>query len=383
MKRRVVIAGSLVLTLMGCSTQSNTGTSTTGTNSTGGGKIYIGVAGPISGSQAVFGEDMVRSAKLAVDEINAQGGILGKQVEVIPGDDQAQPREASIVAQKMVSTDGLVGVVGHFNSGCSIPASQVYNRANLLMISPGSTNPLLTKQGFTNVFRVVGTDNQQGPIGANFALKVLKSKTFAILHNKTAYGQGLAESFRKTVEAGGAKVMIFEGINEGDRDFRGVLTKIKGLNPDALFFGGVFTEAGLIVNQAREIGFTGNFQSGDGTEVQDFINTVGNRSDKIYVSGVRVLDSSKFLGAYKAKYNDSPTAFGTYTYDATRLLLEAVKLAGSTDRAAIVKAVREVKDFKGLGGVLTFDANGDPANAPFDVFVIQDKKFVPYKQPTA
>lgn len=374
MKRRVagsVVIGAMAATLAGCSTSSS---------DSSGGKIYIGVAGPISGSQAVFGEDMVRSARLAVAQINTQGGVLGKTVEIIEGDDQGDARQASLVAQKMISTEGLVGVVGHFNSGCSIPASQVYNRANLVMLSPGSTNPTLTEQGFKNVFRLVGRDDQQGPLSANFALNELKAKNIAIINDKTAYGQGLAEAFRKSVEAGGAKVLIFEGVNQGERDFRAVLTKIKGLKPDALFFGGVFTEAGLVITQARELGLTASFLSGDGTQVQSFIDTVGSKSDKIFVTGVRTINSADFLAEYKATYKESPTAFGTYTYDATKILLAAISAAGVADREKVTEAVRATKDFKGLGGTINFDAKGDPTQAPFDIFIIEDKKFVPFKK---
>ncbi|WP_287129037.1 branched-chain amino acid ABC transporter substrate-binding protein [Candidatus Cyanaurora vandensis] len=373
MKRRMAVGTVLALTLAGCGGE--TTTNADGTTATGG-KIFIGVAGPISGAQAVFGEDMIRSAQLAVDEINAQGGVLGKTIEIVPGDDQGDARQAATVAQKMTSTDGLVGVVGHFNSGCSIPASQVYKRADLVMLSPGSTSPTLTEQGFKNVFRLVGRDDQQGPLSANFAIQQLKSKTVAILNDKTAYGQGLAEAFRKSIEAGGVKVVIFEGVNQGERDFRAVLTKIKGLNPDSLFFGGVFTEAGLIVSQARELGLTANFLSGDGTQVQSFIDTVGTKSSKIFVTGVRTINSEEFLATYKSKYKESPTAFGTYTYDATRILLAAIARAGSVDRVKVTEAVRATKDFQGLGGTINFDAKGDPATAPFDVFTVQDKKFV-------
>ncbi len=370
MKRRAagsLVLGSVMLSVTGCSG-----------GTTGASKIYIGVAGPISGPQTVFGEVVLNAAQLAVAEINAKGGVLGKQVEVIPGDDQGDPRQAATVAQKMISTDGLVGVVGHFNSGCSIPASKIYNLSNVTMISPGSTNPKLTEQGFTNVFRLVGTDNQQGSLDAQFAIKELKAKTIAVMHDKTAYGQGLAESFQKSALAGGAKVASFDGIAQGDKDFRSVLTKINGLKPDTIFFGGVFTEAALIISQAREIGFTGSFMSGDGTQDQSFIEAVGTKSDKIYLSGVKTINSAKFISDYQAKYKTTPNAFGTYSYDATRVLLAAVAKAGSTDRVAVTKAMREIKDFPGLGGTINFNPQGDPVTAPFDIYIIRDKKFILY-----
>jgi len=385
MQRRIwiTLACSFCLTLTACGgNTSGGGTSTSGSASTGGGggKIYIGLATPLSGAQSVFGEDQLNAAKLAVQEANAKGGIKGRQVEIVEGDDQADPKQAAIVAQKLVSTEGLLGVVGHFNSGSSIPASATYNRADLTMISPGSTNPKLTDQGFKNVFRVVGRDDQQGEVIGKYAVDTLKAKVIVVLHDKTAYGQGLAEFFKKTVEAGGAKVVYFEGVTQGDKDFRAVLTKIKGLNPDALFFGGVFTESGLIASQARQVGITANFLSGDGSKEESFIKTLGTDTSKVYISSVAQVNSKDFGTSYQKTYQRAPGPYAPYAYDATRILLESIaKAPGDTlpDRKTVMENVAKTKDFPGLGGPINFDSKGDPVKAPFQVFVIKNGAFVP------
>jgi branched-chain amino acid transport system substrate-binding protein len=383
MQRRIwiTLACSFCLTLTACGGNTSGGsTSTAGSAGGGGGKIYIGLATPLSGAQSVFGEDQLNAAKLAVQEANAKGGIKGRQVEIVEGDDQADPKQAAIVAQKLVSTEGLLGVVGHFNSGSSIPASATYNRADLTMISPGSTNPKLTDQGFKNVFRVVGRDDQQGEVIGKYAVDTLKAKVIVVLHDKTAYGQGLAEFFKKTVEAGGAKVVYFEGVTQGDKDFRAVLTKIKGLNPDALFFGGVFTESGLIASQARQVGITANFLSGDGSKEESFIKTLGTDTSKVYISSVAQVNSKDFGTSYQKTYQRAPGPYAPYAYDATRILLESIaKAPGDTlpDRKTVMENVAKTKDFPGLGGPINFDSKGDPVKAPFQVFIIKNGAFVP------
>jgi branched-chain amino acid transport system substrate-binding protein len=385
MQRRlwITLACSLCLTLTACGgNTADGGAGPSGGAAPGGGsgKIYLGVATPLSGAQSVFGEDQLNAAKLAVQEANAKGGIKGRQVEIVEGDDQADPKQAAIVAQKLVSTDGVLGVIGHFNSGSSIPASATYNRADLTMISPGSTNPKLTDQGFKNVFRVVGRDDQQGEIIGKYAVDTLKAKVIVVLHDKTAYGQGLAEFFRKTVEAGGAKVVYFEGITQGDKDFRAVLTKVKGLNPDALFFGGVFTESGLIASQARQVGITASFLSGDGSKEESFIKTLGADTSKVYISSVAQVNSKDFGASYQKTYQRAPGPYAPYAYDAARILLASIaKAPGDAlpDRKTVMENVAATKDFPGLGGPINFDSKGDPVKAPFQVFVIKNGAFVP------
>ncbi|WP_218081824.1 branched-chain amino acid ABC transporter substrate-binding protein [Anthocerotibacter panamensis] len=341
-------------------------------------QVLIGVAAPLSGPNAAFGDDVLGGAKLAVAEANAQGGLAGRRVELVPADDQADPRQAVIVAQKLVNTPGLVGVIGHANSGASLPASAIYQRAGLAMITPASTSPLLTEQGFHNVFRVAGRDDQQGRVLADFALKRLKTRTVAILHDKTAYGQGLAQVFNSTMVAGGARVVLFAGIAQGDKDFRATLTRIKGFKPDLLFFGGVYTEAGLLVNQAREVGLTASVLAGDGVKIERFIQILGRQTDRIYVSSVAQVSDANFTAAYRKTNAQEPGPYSPYAYDATRILLAAATSQDWPERQAVLERVAQTKDFPGLGGTFTFDSKGDLVKAPFQIFRIVQGKFVPF-----
>ncbi|BAC90294.1 branched-chain amino acid ABC transporter substrate-binding protein [Gloeobacter violaceus] len=366
MKRREFAAGAALLTLLGACGSSD--------------KVYIGVAGPLSGPQTVQGEYILKAVELAVEQVNVKGGVKGKQIEVVTGDDQAKPLDATSVARKLASTEGVMGVVGHFNSGCSIPASSIYNQGNLVMITPGSTNPALTENGLKNVYRIVGRDDQQGAVDGDFALRSLQAQRVAILHDKTPYGQGLASFFRETVETGGAEVTFFEGITQGDRDFRAVLTRIKGIDPDTIFYGGVFVEAGLVVSQARELGIKSRFISGDGTKEQSFIDIVGKNAGDIYISGPALVNNAAFVDAYMDKYNnEEPGPFSPYAYDAARILIAAMESAPELTREAVAAEVRKLKNFAGLAGSITFDAKGDRDKAPFDIFVIKDGEFVPYR----
>src|SRR5664279_816998 len=228
--KKLIILSALCLAMMACSKKSGQEASV----------IKIGAAGQLTGPEAVFGSDMLNGVKLAVEEWNAKGGVLGKKIELVPGDDQAEPRQAVAVANKFTA-EGVVGVVGHFNSSCSIPASEVYHKAGIPQISHASTNPKLTEQGFENVFRVCGRDDQQGKAAGDFAVQKLKVKRVAVIHDKSTYGQGFAEEFRKNLGPS-VKVAAFEGITKGEKDYSPIVTKIKALNPDLIFFGGIYTE---------------------------------------------------------------------------------------------------------------------------------------------
>jgi len=213
--------------------------------------VKIGVAAPLTGPQAHIGTDIKNGVQLAVDDANAAGlTIDGKKIklQLVAEDDEANPTKAATVAQKLVDAK-VVAVVGHFNSGASIPASKVYSDAGIPQISPSSTNPKYTQQGFKTTFRVVANDDQQGPVGGKFALEKLKAKNIAVIDDATAYGQGLADTFEATVKAGGAKVAAREHTTDKDTDFKAILTKIKGKKPDLIFFGGIDPQAGPMVNR--------------------------------------------------------------------------------------------------------------------------------------
>ena len=337
--------------------------------------IKIGAAGQLTGSEAVFGSDMLNGVKLAVEEWNAKGGVLGKKIELVPGDDQAEPRQAVAVANKFVN-DGVVGVVGHFNSSCSIPASEVYHRAGIPQISHASTNPKLTDQGFVDVFRVCGRDDQQGKAAADFAVQKLKVKKVAIIHDKTTYGQGFAEEFKKAIGAN-AQVVAFEGITKGEKDYSPVVTKVKSADPDLVFFGGIYTEGGLLIKQFKAVGGTAPFIGGDGIMSEELIKIGGPSTDGTFATfGLDTKDSPTAKGfneSYRKKYGE-PGVYSVYAYDAANILLQAVQKAGTTDGKAVTAAIRASDATCALGHV-QFDAKGDVKESPYVIWKVEGGKF--------
>ncbi len=348
--------------------------------------IHIGVAGPMTGDQSKLGGDVERGAQLAVDEWNAKGGITGRAIRLEVGDDQHDPKQAVSVANKLVNL-GIVGMVGHFNSSASIPASSVYHDAGIPMITPASTNPKLTEQGYANVFRVVGRDDQQGKVAADFVAKHLKAKRVSILHDKTTYGQGLAVEFRKSLAnyAGdGLEVVSFDGVIQGERDFRGILTTLKGLQPDLFFFGGVFPEGGQLAKQAREVGLTAPMMSGDGVIDPKFIEIAGSAAEGTYLTFTpdpdKMPQAAGFLKKYREKYGNELAPYAIYSYDATNILLTAISDSGSTEGTKISAALRKMK-YDGASGHVEFDAKGDVTKAPYIVWITKNGKFEEYWKP--
>jgi len=339
--------------------------------------VKIGVAGPMTGDQSKMGTDFKNGASLAVEEWNARGGVLGKKIEVMIEDDQHDPKQAVSVANKIVNA-GAAGIIGHFNSSCSIPASDIYARGSIPMISPGSTNPQLTEKGFRNVFRVCGRDDQQGKVGADFVNSQLKLKKVAVIHDKTTYGQGLADEFKKAL-GDKAEVVFYGGIVQGDKDFKGVLTSIREKKPELLFFGGIYPEMGLLVRQARELGLKAPFMSGDGSIDPKFIEIAGAQAaEGTYLTfspdPKNIASAKDFIGKYTAKYGEIGP-YSIYAYDAANIMLAAIKEANVTEGAKIVEKLRAM-EFNGAMGKIKFDDKGDVTVAPYVVWMTKDGKFV-------
>jgi branched-chain amino acid transport system substrate-binding protein len=341
--------------------------------------IRIGAAGPMTGDQSKMGIDLRNGTELAVNEWNEKGGVLGKKIQLIPGDDQADPKQAVSIANKFVNQK-VSAVVGHWNSNCSINASPYYSAANIVAISPASTNPRLTQQGFKTIFRVCGTDDQQGSVAAEFVLKTLKPKGVAILHDKTTYGQGLADYFKKSVE-NKVPVVFYDGIQTKDPDYKAVLTALKEKKPDVYFFGGVYPEAGRLVRQAKEIGMKIPMITGDGVYDPTFVSIAGKAAEGTYVtfgkdpSGLPT--SKTFNEKYKAKYGE-PGPYSIYAYDAANIILTAMQQTGTTDGLKVADYISK-NTFKGAFGDISFDKNGDVTKAPYVVWQVSDGKFVEAK----
>ncbi len=344
--------------------------------------IKIGAAGPMTGDQAKMGQDIAHGVALAINEWNARGGIPGKKIVVVIGDDRRDPREAVSVANKMVN-EQVVGVVGHFNSSCSIPASKIYNEYGVIQITPASTNPQLTEQGFETVFRVCGRDDQQGIVGAKFVLEKLKKTQIAVLHDKTTYGQGLADEFKRNIEIDkSATIVAYESIIQGDNDFTAVLTKVKQKNPQVLYYGGIYPEAGLLIKQMRQLGMDAIFVSGDGVIDQQFINIGGEATEGSYLSfspSIENKPSAKhFLKAYRDQYGE-PGPYSVYAYDAANIVLGAIEKTGSINCKELADEIHEMK-YEGAIGEVQFDKKGDVLVAPYIFWIVKDGKFTPLEE---
>jgi branched-chain amino acid transport system substrate-binding protein len=344
--------------------------------------IKIGVAGPMTGDQSKMGTDFKNGVSLAVEEWNVQGGILGKKIELIIGDDQHDPKQAVSVANKIVN-EGAVGIIGHFNSSCSIPASDIYNRANIPMISPGSTNPQLTEKGYKGVFRVCGRDDQQGKVGADFVNSRLKLTKVAVIHDKTTYGQGLADEFRKAL-GDKVEVVFFGGIVQGDKDFKGVLTSIREKKPELIFFGGIYPEMGLLVRQARELGIKSPFMSGDGSIDPKFVEIAGAQAAEgtylTFSPDPKNIPSAKdFISKYTAKFGEIGP-YSIYAYDAANIMLTAIKESNAAEGAKIIDKLHSM-EFNGAMGKIRFNDKGDVTVAPYVVWTTKDGKFVEHWKP--
>jgi len=342
--------------------------------------VKIGHAGPLTGGIAHLGKDDENGVHLAVDEAtDRKVKIGGKTIkfEMMSEDDQADPKMGPTIAQKFVDAK-VAGVVGHLNSGVSIPASAVYNQAGLPMISGSATNPKLTEQGFKVVFRTVGRDDQQGPAVAAYVANELKAKKVAIADDATAYGEGLANEVEKTLKAAGVNVVAREKTNDKATDFKAILTKMKGKNPDVIFYGGMDATGGPMIKQARELGIKATFAYGDGACTSEMAKLAGPASEGMICSQAGIptqMASKEFQDAFKAKYGEVKQ-YAPFFYDATKILIAAMQHADSTDPAKYLPEVAKIK-FDGATGHIEFDEKGDRKDAEMTIFQMKGGNVVP------
>ena len=344
-------------------------------------EIKIGHVGPMTGGIAHLGKDNENGARMAVDEANAANiKIDGKDAKFVfvGEDDQADPKVGTTVAQKLVDAK-VAGVVGHLNSGTSIPASAIYNQAGIPVISGSATNPKLTEQGFKNQFRVVGRDDQQGPAIASYLAGDAKPKTVAIIDDATAYGEGLANEVEKTLKDAKIKVLPREKGTDKTTDWKAILTKVKGRNADAVFYGGMDATGGPLLKQGRELGVKAVFSFGDGACTDEMTKLAGAAADGLLCSQAGIPPQAadkKFLDAYKKKFNVDPIIYAPFTYDAANLLIEAMKKANSADPAKYLPELAKI-DYKGATGKIAFDDKGDRKNAEITIFTMKEGKLAP------
>ena len=343
--------------------------------------VKIGVVGPMTGDQSKLGTDIRNGAELAISEWNAKGGIFGKKILLLVEDDQHDPKQAVVVANKLVH-ENVAGVIGHFNSSASIPASAVYHRADVPMITPASTNPQLTEQGFSNVFRICGRDDQQGRVAARFVVEQLMAKKVAVIHDKTTYGQGLADEFVKSLGVK-AEVVYYGGILQGDKDFRAVLTAVRGKGPDLLYFGGIYPEGGLLIRQGRELGLKASFMSGDGVIDPKFVEIAGKAAEGTYLTfspdPKKIPGARNFLEQYQAKYGE-PGPYSIYAYEAANVLLHGMDQARGLEGPRVSLTIHDLVHM-GTIGELRWDWKGDVLKAPYIVWMTKDGKFEEFWKP--
>jgi len=342
--------------------------------------VRIGHVAPLTGQIAHLGKDSENGARLAVEEINASGLTIGGMrvtLQLDSQDDAGDPRTATQVAQKLVD-DKVAGVVGHLNSGTSIPASRIYKDAGIVEISQAATNPAYTLQHFNTTYRVVATDAQQGPALAAYAAKHLGVKTVAIVDDATAYGQGLANEFGKAAKTYGLKVLSHDATNDKAVDFRAILTKIKGENPDAIMYGGMDATGGPFAKQARQLGVRAKILGGDGVCSTDVVKLAGPASDNIVCSEAgmaleKMPGGAEFARKYEARFHQPLQVYAPFSYDAVYIIVDAMKRANSTDAAKVLAAMPST-DYNGVIGETSFTADGDLKHGAISVFSYKQGK---------
>jgi branched-chain amino acid transport system substrate-binding protein len=335
--------------------------------------IKLGVAGPITGGSAAFGAQLKQGVEQAVADINAAGGILGQKIVVSVGDDRADPKEGVSVANKFVG-DGIKFVIGHFNSGVTMPASEVYNENGMLMISPSATNPKVTERKLWNVFRTCGRDDQQGGIAGDILAKRFKGKRVAFVHDKTTYGQGLAEETRKAMNAKGLKEVFFEGVNKDDKDFSALVSKLKAAKPNVVYWGGLHDTGGLILRQMSDGGLKAPMMGGDGITDDEFAAIAGPAAVGTLMTfspDPRTNPANKKIVEVFRKKGFEPQAYTLYSYAAVQILKQAAEQAKSLDSKKIAEVMHSGKAFKTVLGDITYDKNGDVSN---DGYLVAGKK---------
>jgi branched-chain amino acid transport system substrate-binding protein len=344
--------------------------------------VKIGHAAPTTGPQAHLGKDNENGARLAIDDANAKNIVIdGKKVkfELDAQDDQADPKQGTIVAQKLVD-DKVAGVVGHLNSGTSIPASKLYSDAGIPQISPSATNPKLTLQGFKTTFRVMANDVQQGSVIGKAAVETLGAKKIAIIDDKSAYGAGLADETEKAAKAAGATIVAREYTNDKATDFKAILTKIKAKNPDVIMYGGMDAQGGPMAKQMKELGIKAKFIAGDGVCSAEWPKLAGGAAEGQFCTQAglppeKMPNAKDFVTRFTAKYGPIQV-YAPYSYDAANTLIEAMKKANSTDPAKYLPELAKIS-YDGITAKIEFDEHGDTKNGAITLYTVKDGNLVP------
>ncbi|HET9976561.1 MAG TPA: branched-chain amino acid ABC transporter substrate-binding protein [Burkholderiaceae bacterium] len=346
--------------------------------------VKIGHVGPTSGAIAHLGKDNENGARMAIEALNAKGVMIGgkkAKFELLAEDDAGDPKQGTAAAQKLVDAK-VNGVIGHLNSGTSIPASKIYSDAGIPQISPSATNPKFTRQGYKTTFRVVADDVHLGGTLGRYAVKNLKGKAIAVIDDRTAYGQGVADEFEKGVKSAGGKTVAREFTNDKATDFTAILTSIKAKKPDVVFFGGMDAVGGPMLRQMQQLGIKAKFVGGDGICSSELPKlAAGAMADGQVVcaeaggvEGAAKKSMDEFYAAYKKKYNDDVKVYAPYVYDALNVMVDAMVKAGSADPAKYLPVLAKTSGYKGVTGTISFDEKGDIKNGALTLYTYKGGK---------
>jgi branched-chain amino acid transport system substrate-binding protein len=372
-----LMIATFALALTGCEKSA-----TSDQNASGELIVRIGASAPLTGPQAHLGKDNENGTRMAIDDANSRGIMIGGRkvhFELISEDDQADPRTATIVAQKLVDNK-VSGVIGHMNSGTSIPASKIYSDNGIVQISPSATAVAYTAQGFKTAFRVMANDAQQGHVLGEYAAINLAAKKIAVIDDRTAYGQGLADEFIKAAQANGAEIVAHEYTNDKAMDFTAVLTAVKGKKPDLVFYGGMDAQGGPMAKQLRALALKAKFMTGDGSSTPEFIKLAGNAAEGAYSSlpGVtldKMPGGNVFENRFVAKYGPIQL-YAPYCYDAVDVMIAAMQKAGSPDPVKFLPALASIS-YDGVTAKIQFDEKGDLKGGAITVYQVQHGKWQP------
>ena len=390
--KRLLAAASLLVAVAMISTGCGGGSSST--TSSGPTEVKIGIGAPLTAGATALGQGMQRGAELAIEQANASSTVTAAGLKFTPvsGDDQGDPKTGVTVANTFASDSALVGVMGHLNSGVSIPASKVYADKKIVMISPASTNPALTQQGLSNVFRVCTTDAVQGPAAADFASKLLGFKSVYVVDDSTPYGEGLAKAFADQFTANGGKVLGSQKTSDKDSDFNALVTKVKAAGPDLVYYGGVYNSGALLSKQLKDGSVKAPLMGGDGLYDPKFIELAGaaqaegDLATSVGLPIDKLPAGQDFLTAYSKKYpGQDPAAYDAYSYDAANVIISAVvqaaksvgadKVTSPTGRDEIIKNVAAT-NLVGVTGPIAFDKNGDTTNKAITLYQVSGGKWI-------
>ncbi len=331
----------------------------------------FGMGGPITGPSAATGAQMKNGVDQAAEDINKAGGILGQKITTSYGDDASDPKQGVSVANNFAG-EGVKFVIGHYNSGVTIPASEVYKENGILEITPASTNPTVTERNMWNIFRVCGRDDQQGQVAGDYILKHFKGKKIAVVHDKKTYGKGLADEMKKTINKGGMKEVLYEGVNTGEKDYSALVSKIKQANPDLIYWGGLYTEGGLIVRQLRDQGVKAPLMGGDGITSDEFASVGGPGVEGTLMTygpdPRNKPQAKKVVEEFRAKKFE-PEAYTLYSYAGVEIIKQAAEAAKSLDPKKVADKMHSGMTFHTVLGDISYDKKGDRTNLDYVMYI--------------